>query len=179
MGRKFKAKDGTPTSKSRRKTDLNLYDLNNPDIQLFNSVDAEQIRLAGSLVRYFKYYQDSSYDDVFEEDRSKMVSEDFIEVYAHFNPRAIEENMADWGMELANDQIFVFNKDDIEKALARKPIVGDQIVTDFQNIRYEIHEVQEDSFEIYGVYHYNCYAKILRDNPETLNEDIEEGHYDL
>lgn len=177
--KKFKAKDGTPPSKSERKYRLNLYDTGRADINLFNSIDSEQIKLTGSLVRYFKYYQDSNYDDVFGEDRSKPISEDFIEVYAHYNPKSIEENLTDFGIELTNDQIFVFNKDDIEEALARKPIAGDQIVTDFQNIRYEIHEVQEDSFKIYGIYHYNCYAKVLRDNPETLNEDIEEGHYDL
>ena len=179
MRKKFRANDGTPSSKSKREHRLNLYNVDRADINLFNSIDSEQIKLTGSLVKYFKYYQDSSYDDVFGEDRSKPITEDFVEVYAHFNPKVIEENLTEFGIELSNDQIFVFNKDDIENELGRKPIPGDQIVTDFQNIRYEIHEVQEDSFKIYGVYHYNCYAKVLRDNPETLNDDNVEDDYDL
>jgi hypothetical protein len=32
---------------------------------------------------------------------------------------------------------------------------------------YEIIEVQEDSFEAYGVYHYICTAKVLRDSEDV------------
>jgi len=44
---------------------------------------------------------------------------------------------------------------------------GDVLQPRFQNQRYEIFEVQEDSFEIYGVYHLVCAAKLLRDSSDV------------
>ena len=38
----------------------------------------------------------------------------------------------------------------------------------FQNVKYELIEVQEESFEIYGVYHMVCAARILRDSQEVV-----------
>jgi hypothetical protein len=169
--KRFKATDKKPKKGSERKFKLNLYDTERADISLFNSIDAEQIKLTGSDVYYYKYYRDSSYDEVFAEDQDKILSRDPIKVTAHFNPSVVEEHLTDFGLELINDQTFIFNKTEIENILGRKPIPGDQIVTDFQNIRYEIHEVQEDSYRIYGVYHYNCYAKVLRDNQNTSQQE--------
>ena len=44
---------------------------------------------------------------------------------------------------------------------------GDVLKPKFQNQKYEIIEVQEDSFEIYGVYHLVCAAKLLRDSADV------------
>lgn len=163
----------TPGTPGTRKFGLNLYDTEREDINLFDSIDAEQMKLTGSDVYYFKFHFDPDYDDVYEENRKKTLEVEPILVTAHFNPRAIEEVMGDFGMEETNDQIFIFNKREIENELGRRPIPGDQILTDFQKIKYEIYEVQEDSFRIYGVYHYNCYARVLRDNQDTLSESID------
>ena len=42
----------------------------------------------------------------------------------------------------------------------------------FQNQKYEIIEVQEDSFEIYGVYHLVCAAKLLRDSSDVQDTPL-------
>ena len=59
------------------------------------------------------------------------------------------------------------------------PQIGDQIKPFFQNQKYEITEVQEDSFEIYGVYHLVCTAKILRDDEGVLNQDTSDRADDV
>jgi len=41
-------------------------------------------------------------------------------------------------------------------------------------MRYEIFEVQEDSFEIYGVYHLVCSAKLLRDSADVQDTPLTE-----
>jgi len=146
-----------------RKWTLNMFDPTNPDINLFNSIDAEMIRLAGSEITYFKYHHDASYDAVLGEDRGKIIQENGVILYSHYDPTPVEQNMSEFGIEVSNDQVFIFNKDYVDYKLGRSPSPGDQILAGFQNIRYEIHEVQEDSFRIYGVYHYNCYGKIMRD----------------
>ena len=60
----------------------------------------------------------------------------------------------------------MFNKSYIEERLDRIPVPGDVIKPRFQEQKYEIFQVQEDSFEIYGVYHLICSAKLLRDTEE-------------
>ena len=106
------------------------------------------------------------------ESRNKPVAKEPVIVYGHYEPRVLEENLTQFGIELTNDQFFVFNKSYIERVLKRTPIPGDQIKPKFQNWKWEIFQVQEDSFEAYGVYHLVCSAKILRDAPEVQDTPL-------
>jgi len=80
--------------------------------------------------------------------------------------------MTQFGLEIQNDQVFVFNKSYAEGLLGRCVIPGDIIEPEFQNMKYEVFEVQEDSFEAYGIYHLLAHAKLLRDTEGIHNEDI-------
>lgn len=155
---------------------LSLYDTTNPDIGYFNLIDQENIKLSGSKLYYYKYFGDSSYDKVYLEERNKVINKEPVIVWGSFDPRVIEENMTEFGLELTNDQVFVFNKTYIDKKLQRTPRPGDVVKTFFQNIKYEIYEVQEDAFDAYGVYHYNCFAKLLRDSEDVVDEPALETH---
>jgi hypothetical protein len=144
-------------------SELNMFDPSNPDIGLFDIIDGELIALAGSEMLIFKYSSDTNFDDLYDEHRGKVMYYKPQHVFGHYDPRPIEENLAEFGIELTNDQIFTFNKTNVELALGRQAIPGDVIKPKFQNTYYEIYEVQEDSFEAYGVFHLTCSAKILRD----------------
>jgi hypothetical protein len=150
------------------------------DQNLFNAIDEEQIKLAGSPLMVYKYYQTKEVDDVYGEERNKTFSVAPIRVYGHYEPRAIEENLTQFGIELSNDQQFTFNKTYVERRLGRPLIAGDVIKPEFETMKYEVYEVQEDSFESYGVYHLVCSAKPLRDasdvhlqNPPTSDKIYE------
>jgi hypothetical protein len=153
-------------------TPLSFYDPSNPDVNLFNLIDDEIIRISGSPLNYFKAYVSENYDDVYLEARSKTISSEPIKVHGHYEPSIVEEVLSNFGIELTNDQMFVFNKSYIESQLNRSPEIGDQIRPEFQNQKYEITEVQEDSFEMYGVYHVVCTAKLLREDEPTLNQPV-------
>ena len=154
-------------------TELSLFDPDNPDIGLFNMIDEEQIRLSGSKLLYYKYFQSKgTVDTVYMEERDKALHSQPISVFGHYNPTAVEENLTQFGIELTNDQLFIFNKSSIEVSLGRTPIPYDVVQPEFQNIKYELFEVQEESFEIYGVYHIVCAARILRDSHEVLQEPL-------
>ena len=157
---------------------LSLYDIESKDIELFNSVDAEVIKLSGSKLYYYKVYVNDNYDKVYLEERNKVVSKDPIIVWANYDPRPIEESVSEFGLELTNDQVFVFNKSYIDRELNRAPQPGDIVESPFQNIKYEIFEVQEDSFEVYGVYHYNCFGRVLRDSSDVVDEPIVDSFED-
>jgi len=145
---------------------LNFFDQENADINLFNLVDDELIKISGSELFYYKYFQSGDHDDVYLESRNKPISHTPLVVHGHYEPKALEENLSEFGIELTNEQLFVFNKSYIESKLERVPIPGDIIKPKFQEQKYEIFQVQEDSFELYGVYHVICSAKLLRDTTE-------------
>lgn len=155
-------------------SELGLFDPNNPDIGLFNMVDEEQIRLSGSKIHYYKFIASKEYDNVYMEQRNKPISEQPILVYGHYDPRPVEEGLGQFGIEVTSDQVFTFNKSYIDGKLGRSPQAGDVLKPQFQSIRYEIIEVQEDSFEAYGVYHYICTAKIQRDSSDVQTTDLKD-----
>jgi hypothetical protein len=151
---------------------LNLFDQENPDINLFNLVDDEMIRLAGSKFSFYKYYQTDEYDEVYMESRNKPVAKNAITVHGHYDPISMSEELTQFGIELTNDQLFTFNKSYIERKIGRSVIPGDIVKPFFQDQRYEIFEVVEDSFESYGVYHLVCSAKLLRDAPDVQDTPL-------
>lgn len=151
---------------------LNLFDQSNQDINLFNMVDDEIIKLSGSKLYFYKYYQSDDYDDVYMESRNKPIAKTPIVVFGHYEPAAMSEELTQFGIELVNDQLFTFNKSYIERKIGRPVIPGDILKPAFQDQKYEIFEVVEDSFEVYGVYHLVCSAKLLRDSYDIQDTPI-------
>ena len=158
---------------------LSLFDQDNADINLFNLVDDEMIRLGGSKFYFYKYNQSADFDPVYMESRNKPVSKKSILVHGHYEPLAMAEELTQFGIELSNDQLFTFNKSYIERKLGRRVIPGDIVKPVFQDQKYEIFEVVEDSFEAYGVYHLACSARLLRDTPDVQDEVITEVSKEL
>jgi len=162
------------------RSELSLFDQENNDINLFNMVDEEAIRLAGSELYYYKFYRsEEDYDDVYGEHRAKTITTEPIKVNGHYDPTILEQGLSEFGVELKNDQQFTFNKSYIERVLHRSPIAGDVVKPAFQDQKYEIFEVQEEGFEIYGVYHYRCAARLLRDSEEVVDEPLLDRSQDL
>tara|TARA_R110002020_G_scaffold163895_2_gene350088 strand:+ start:2396 stop:2977 length:582 start_codon:yes stop_codon:yes gene_type:complete len=169
-----------PLPELEGKSKLSFFDQENADINLFNLIDDELIRISGSELLYFKFQQThQDYDEVYLEVRTKPVTSAPIEVYGHYEPKPLEQNLTEFGLELTNDQLFVFNKSYISGKVGRDPIAGDIIKPKFQNQKYEIFEVQEDGFQIYGVYHMVCVAKLLRDEVQVVDEHLTKKTEDL
>lgn len=148
---------------------LSPYGDNNPDVNLFNSLDQEIIEHGGSDLYYIKFMRSENYDTLYEEDRDKVYSNKTI-LRGHYNPMPFAQEMSQFGIDIKNDQSFVFNKDYIMKKLGRAPIAGDIIQPRFQNVFFEITEVKDESFHLYGVYHLTLHAKVLKDVPSVMKE---------
>lgn len=171
MGKQFKAnqKRGVPVAPPENNS-LRMFDLDNPDIDYFNLIDDELIRLSGSELLLYKFEIDENFDDIFGENRVKAIRQEPILLEGHYDPRMFEENLTEFGIEMTNDQTFTFNKSYIEAQLGRPIIPGDILQPRFQNAYYDVYEVQQDSFEVYGVYHLVASARLLRDKPEILED---------
>ena len=149
---------------------LSLFQKKN-DKNLFNMVDSENIKLSGSKIKVYKYIKSNDIDDIYMESRQKTISPEPVVVWGHFDPRPIEENLSQFGVEIQYDQVFNFNKSYVESILGSPIEIGDILEPEFQDIKFEVYEVQEDSFEAYGVYHLLVHAKVLRDTQDIHNED--------
>jgi len=169
-----------PLPELEGRSELSFFDQESPDLNLFNLIDDELIRISGSELLYFKFLQtEEQYDEVYLEARSKPVVSTPIEVYGHYEPKAVEQNMSEFGLELTSDQLFIFNKSYIAAKLGRDPVAGDIIKPRFQNQKFEIFEVQEDGFQIYGVFHMVCAAKLLRDEEDIVDERLTQKTEDV
>jgi hypothetical protein len=149
---------------------LSLFKKKN-DKNLFNMIDSENIKLSGSKIKVYKYIKSNDVDDIYMESRQKTISPEPVIVWGHFDPRPIEENLSQFGVEVQYDQVFNFNKSYVENLLGSPIEIGDVLEPEFQDIKFEVYEVQEDSFEAYGVYHLLVHAKVLRDTQDIHNED--------
>tara|TARA_R100001460_G_scaffold74365_1_gene115433 strand:+ start:123 stop:566 length:444 start_codon:yes stop_codon:yes gene_type:complete len=135
-------------------------------------VDYENIKLSGSRIKVFEYVISDDIDDIYQESRQKTIAPEPVTLWAHYDPRPIEENLSQFGVEMQIDQVFVFNKSYTENLLGRAIAIGDVLQPEFQEMKFEVFEVQEDSFEAYGVYHLMVHAKLLRDTQDTHNQDF-------
>lgn len=150
---------------------LNMFSEVNPDIGFFNMIDEELIAKGGSEFYIYKVEIDENYDDLYEEDMLKKYGSKSL-VRGHYNPIPIGEELSEFGIKLTNDQVFTFNKSYLDSTLGRSLKPGDIIQPRFQNLMYEIHEVQEDGFASYGVYHYVASAQVRRDLDSLISETI-------
>ena len=166
-------KVNTPPTNFHEESDTRLSLFKNKnDKNLFNMVDAENIKLSGSRIKVFEYIPSNDIDDVYQESRQKTIAHEPVTLWAHYDPRPIEENLSQFGVEMQIDQVFVFNKSYTENLLGRSIAIGDVLQPEFQEMKFEVFEVQEDSFEAYGVYHLLVHAKLLRDTQDIHNQSF-------
>ena len=113
---------------------LSMYDPTNPDINILNVVDGELVGLAGSQLLVYRYEQGEDFDDLYDEHRGKALYQNPVVAVGHYDPRPVEENLSEFGLELTNDQTFTFNLTDIDSAVGRRLRPGDVIKPKFQNL---------------------------------------------
>lgn len=167
---RYSVRSGPTNTPGDKDSELSLF-RKKADKNLFNSIDSENIRLSGSRVRIYKYIKSNDIDEVYMESRQKTISPTPVTVWAHYDPRPIEENLSEFGVEIQYDQVFIFNKSYLVDLLGRDITPGDVIEPEFQDIKFQVHEVQEDAFDSYGVYHLMAHATVLRDTRDVTGED--------
>ena len=76
MAKRFKTnRQMQDLPKIQGSTPLSFYDPTNPDVNLFNLVDDEIIRISGSPLHYYKQLINETYDEVYLESSNKAVTE--------------------------------------------------------------------------------------------------------
>ena len=155
--------NGVDTENIFSEESLSIFDDFGEDRILLDSVDKELIDLGGSEISIYKYIGENNFDDLYDEDRIKVLEPVPKIVYGHFEPVAIEQPLNEFGLTKEADFEFTFNKNNIDKLLGRPLKPGDVLKPSFIDWYFRVYEVQEDSFESYGVYHYSIKADLWRD----------------
>lgn len=126
----IKNQDGTPYKLS----DLRAFDPQNPEKDLFNSVDAETIEINGTPVFYYEVFIDfNSIDQLYHEARSKVWAPTPVCLHAAYDPMTSQMYMTAWGADSPDEIMFEFNYRAVLDKLGHPPKIGSMLFTPHRN----------------------------------------------
>ena len=131
----LKNPDGSPYLPSGN---ANNYDLVNPDHDLMDSVDQEQIELSGAPIEYYRVLVDARVDPLYNEQRQKVFLQEPVRMKAVFEPVPPVWNDIQVGFSSDETMMFSFNRKDFLERVGEKPRIGSLIRTCDEGIYWEI-----------------------------------------
>lgn len=109
---------------------LDQFDPDNPERCLFNTWDAEMIKIYGSPIFYYEVFiQTGSLDRVYREDRGKIWSNNPIVLYASYEPIPNQNYQNAFGIDSPDEIIFDLNYRDVLDRVGHPPKIGSRIHT--------------------------------------------------
>lgn len=136
--------DGTPFDVDGQ-AKLDMYDPCSSDKQLLDCVDQEQIELAGAPIEYYRVMVDSRMDDLYHEQRQKLILGTPICMKAVYEPTTPILQMGGIGpavFDSIEQLTFHVNKSQFISLVGEMPRVQGLIRTVDDGIFWEIAEVQ-------------------------------------
>jgi hypothetical protein len=122
----IKNMDGTPFQLS----DLRAFDPQNPEKDLFNSIDAEAIEINGTPLFYYEVFIDfNSIDQLYHESRNKVWSPNPVCLHTAYDPISSQFSMGAFGSDSPDEIMFEFNYSAVLKKLGHPPKIGSMIFT--------------------------------------------------
>lgn len=128
----IKNQDGSPYKLS----DLRAFDPQNPEKDLFNSIDAETIEINGSPILYYQVHIDfNSIDQLYHESRSKIWSPTPVCLHAAYDPMSSQLYMNSFGADSPDEIMFEFNYQAVRQKLGSPAprFIGSMIFTPHRN----------------------------------------------
>lgn len=133
---------------------LQQFDPENPDINLFDSFDAESIQIGGSPIFYYEVFiQKQTIDPLFREDRGKIFSNQPIQLYGYYEPIASQNYQNMFGLDSPDEIKFEFNYRAVLKAIGHPPKIGSRIFTPHKRENWVIVQRGVAEFKMWGELH--------------------------
>lgn len=141
--------DGTPY---RLNADINQYNPSAPEHDLFNIWDEDAIRRGGSPVYYYDILlQPQTTDHFYKEDRGKLFSPTYTELYCTYEVQASQNYVNQFGTDCTNTVILEFNYRAVLRALGRPPKVGAKIYTPHLKEYWKVLQRNAGEFKMWGI----------------------------
>jgi hypothetical protein len=128
-------KDGSPY---KLNGSVNNYDPSNPDHDLMDSVDKEQIESSGAPIEYYRVIVDSNVDQLYHEQRQKVYLQEPILMKAVWEPVSPIWNDISVGFSSEESMVFSFNRKEFIEKVGEMPRIGSIIKTCDEGMFWEI-----------------------------------------
>ncbi len=141
--------DGTPY---RVVGNIQQFDPESPDKNLFNLWDQEAIKQGGSPVYYYQVFiTQQAIDPLYQESRAKVWSQHPIELFCFYEPISSTNNLGMFGIDSPDEIVFEFNYAAVLEALGKLPQIGSRIFTPHLRENWEVIQCNPGEYKGWNV----------------------------
>lgn len=161
----LKNPDGTPY---KAVGDIQQFDPENKEHNLFNLWDEEIIRMGGSPIFYYEVFiQNSTVDPLYVEDRGKIFSNHPIQLYAVYEPIPSQNQMNAFGFDSPDEMIFELNYRSVLRQIGHPPKIGSRIFTPHLREDWVIVQRNLGEFKLWGTLRLQILAQRFQESTTT------------
>jgi hypothetical protein len=169
--------DGTPY---KAVGSLQQFDPENPEHNLFNLWDEEQMRIGGSPIFYYEVFiQKAAVDPIYHEDRSKLFSNHPIEIFGSYEPIQSQNYMNAFGVDSPDEMIFKFNYRAILRAIGHPPKIGSRLRTPHLDENWVIIQRNLGEFGLWGALRLEILAQRFQESTTTGEGRVTQAKSDV
>jgi hypothetical protein len=130
---------------------LTQFDPDNPEFELFNSLDQEIIEIGGTPIMYYEVFINvSNIDELYVEARDKLWSEVPICLNGYYDPIPSQNAMGAFGIDSPDELMIEFNYRHVLKKLKHPPKIGARIFTPHKREHWVVIQRNVEVFKLWG-----------------------------
>jgi hypothetical protein len=155
---------------------LSQFDPENPDLNLFNSFDAELINIAGTPIFYYELFiQKNTIDPLYREDRGKIWAITPIELRGYYEPIPSQNYVNMFGTDAPDEMKFEFNYREVLKKLGHPPKLGSRLFTPHKRENWVIVQRNVGEFRLWGELRLLIIAQRFQESVTTKEGAVTQG----
>lgn len=165
--------DGTPF---KVVGSIQQFDPDSPDVELLSSFDAESIRIYGVSIFYHEVFISTpSIDPLYQESRSKVWSQNPVELFAYYEPIPSTNNLGTFGIDAPDEIAFELNYRDVLQKLGHPPKIGARIFTPHLRENWEIIQRNTGEYKMWNVFRLQLICRRFQESLTTGSGNVAEN----
>jgi hypothetical protein len=164
--------DGTPYNPVGQ---IQQFDPESPEHNLFNQWDQELIRQTGSPIYYYEVHiQPQTVHPLYLEDRGKLWSPKGIQLWCLYEPKASQNLQGLFGIDAPDEMIFELNYREVLQLCGHPPKIGSRLFTPHKRENWIIIQRNDDQFKMWGQLRLQLicqkFQESTTDNSKSMNQ---------
>lgn len=156
-------------------SDLQQFDPNNVEHDLFNLWDQEAIEMGGTPIQYFDVFINaSSIDELYVEARDKIYSNHPVCMYCYYEPIPSSNVVGAFGIDSPDTIMFEFNYRYVLKTLGKTPKIGARIFTPHRGENWMVAQKGVEVFKLWGELRLQVFCVRFPESLTTANGKVTE-----
>ena len=130
---------------------LQQFDPENPEHDLFNSLDQEVIEIGGIPIFYHEVFINmNTVDRIYVEDRGKLWSQHPVCLYGYYEPVPSQNMLGMFGIDSPDEIMFEFNYKYVLEKLGHPPKIGARLYTPHKKENWVVMQRNVEVFKLWG-----------------------------